>query len=109
MVPLADPLASASRLTEIRMNRASYEFIRAAELYNLDGQLRAHAAGGRVDFPLGSRDIKVKWRPISAEQRSRYHTVQVALADGTTRLFGLSAVHIASKDQAHWFWATFEQ
>jgi hypothetical protein len=108
MVPVADPLAGASRLTEIRMNRAAYEFIRAEELYNLDGQLRAYAAAKRVDFPLGARDIKAQWRPISAEQRSRYHTVEVAFADGTSRLFGLTAVHLASKDQAHWFWATFE-
>jgi len=108
MMPLADPLASASRLTEIRMNRTSYEFIRSAELYNLDGQLRAYAAGNRIVFPRGARDVKAKWRPISAEERSRYHTVQVAFADGTTRLFGLTALHIASKDTSHWFWATFE-
>ena len=108
MVPLTDPLANAARLTEIRMNRASYEYIRSAELYNLDGQLRAYAAGSRIEFPLGARDVKAKWRPISDAERSRYHTVQVAFADGTTHLFGLTALHIASKDQAHWFWATFE-
>ena len=109
MVPLADPPASASRLTEIRMNRASYEFIRSAELYNVDGQLRARAAEARIDFPSGARDVKAKWRPIRDEERSRYHSVRVVFADGSTRLFGLTALHIASKDQPHWFWATFEQ
>ncbi len=108
MVPLADPLANASRLTEIRMNRASYDYIRRADLYNLGGQLRAYAAGTRIDFPLGARNVKAKWRPISDAERSRYHTVQVAFTDGTKHLFGLTALHIASKDQAHWFWATFE-
>ena len=108
MVPLADPLANASRLTEIRMNRRSYEFIRSRELYNLDGQVRAYAAAQGVEFPLGARHVKAKWRPIKAEERSRYHTVEVAFADGSTRLYGLTALHIASKDQPHWLWATFE-
>jgi hypothetical protein len=109
MVPLVDPPASASRLTEIRMNRKSYEFIRSAGLYNLDGQLRARAGQARIDFPAGARDVKAKWRPIRDEERSRYHSVRVVFADGSTRLFGLTALHIASKDQPHWFWATFEQ
>ena len=53
--------------------------------------------------------MKAKWRPVREEERSRYHSVRVVFADGSTRLFGLTALHIASKDQPHWFWATFEQ
>ena len=58
MVPLVDPLASARRLTEIRLNRATFQFIRSRELYNVDGQLRAVAAGRTVSFPYGAKGSK---------------------------------------------------
>jgi hypothetical protein len=107
MVPWVDPLASAKRLTEIRMNRPAFDFIRAHELYSVEGQLRAVAAGA-VRFPYGVKEVKAKWRPISEAERARYHTLLVTLADGTQQLYGLTALHIASKDLPHWFWATFE-
>ncbi len=107
MVPWVDPLESAKRLSEIRMNRAAFEFIRAHDLYSIDGQLRAIAAG-QVRFPYGVKEVKAKWRPINEAERARYHTLTVTLADGTQRLYGLTALHIASKDLPNWFWATFE-
>jgi hypothetical protein len=107
MVPLEDPVASAKRLTEIRMDKPAFEYIRARQLYNLEGQLRAVAADG-VHFPAGATEIKAKWRPISAAEQARYHTVTVRLADGTSRLYGLTALHIVVKDLPQWFWATFE-
>jgi len=109
MVPLLNPVASARRVTEIRMNRTSFEFIRARGLFNIEGQLRALASGSAVAFPYGARDVKAKWRPISAEERARYHTTVVTLSDGTRRLYGLTGLHIESKDLPNWFWATFEQ
>ena len=107
MVPLTDPVASARRLTEIRMNRAAFDFIRTRRLYSIDGQLRA-AATGAIAFPAWSREVKARWRPIEAGEAARYHTVTVTLADGTRRLYGLTALHILSKDLPTWFWATFE-
>ncbi len=107
MVPWVDSLESAKRLTEIRMNRPIFEFIRSFELYNTEGQVRAVARGG-VSFPYGSRQVKAKWRPITEAEQARYHTLVVTLADGTRRLYGLTALHIASKDLPNWFWATFE-
>jgi hypothetical protein len=108
MVPLTDPAASSRRLTEIRMNRAAFEYIRARELYNLDGQLRAITVGPAVTFPAASTEVKAKWRPIRSDEQARYHTVKVRFADGTERLYGLTALHIVSKDLPQWFWATFE-
>ena len=108
MVPLTDPAASAKRLTEIRMNRAAFEYIRANELYNLDGQLRLIASGRTVSFPSAAIEIKAKWRPIRDDERARYHTLTVRFADGTQRLYGLTALHIVSKALPQWFWATFE-
>ena len=108
MVPLTDPAASARRLTEIRMNRAAFEYIRANELYNLDGQMRLVATDRPVNFPQAATEIKAKWRPIRSDEKARYHTVTVRLADGSTRLYGLTALHIVSKALPQWFWATFE-
>lgn len=108
MVPLVDPTANARRLTEIRMNRAAFEYIRANELYNVEGQVRLVASGRAVNFPASATEIKAKWRPIRDNERARYHTVTVRLADGTERLYGLTALHIVSKALPQWFWATFE-
>jgi hypothetical protein len=108
MAPLSDPLAMAKRLIEVRINRTSFEYIRAHELYNLDGQLRLVSAGRAARFPDGAMQIKASWRPIQPEQRSHYHTLGVRRADGTTGLYGLTALNVALKDGGEWLWASFE-
>lgn len=108
MAPFRDPVAGAKRLIEIRMNQVAYDYIRAQELYNLDGQVRLVKAGREVQFPSGSTEVKAHWRPIDPDQRSRYRTVSVRRADGSTQLFGLTALHIATKTAPQWAWATFE-
>jgi hypothetical protein len=109
MVPVTDPVEGARRLTEIRMNRPAFDFVRSRELYNIDGQLRVFDSGKPVRFPYGAREVKAKWRPIGEAERGRYHTMSVRFADGSSKLYGLTALHIISKDLPHWFWATFEQ
>jgi hypothetical protein len=109
MVPLLDPVSRARRLTETRMNRAAFEYIRAHELYNLNGQLKLLTQRRAPHFPAGATEVKAKWRPIRAEERARYHSLLVRLPDGTTRLYGLTALHVVTKDLPDWFWATFEQ
>ena len=108
MVPVKDPLASAPRLTEIHMNRPGYEFIRTRGLYNTEGQLRALDEHTAIEFPVGTKEVKAKWRIITENERSRYHTLTVKLTDGTERLYGLTALHVVTKDLPTWFWATFE-
>jgi hypothetical protein len=108
MVPLDDPISSARRLTEIHMNRDAFEYVRSHKLYNLDGQLRLTQRRA-VHFPPTSTEVKAEWRPIRAEEQSHYHCVQVHLADGTIRLYGMTALHLVTKDLPNWFWATFEQ
>jgi hypothetical protein len=108
MVPGADPLAAVLRLTEIRMNEDAYEYVRARRLYALEGQLAAYGGAAPVEFPPGAKTVKARWRPITEAERSRYHTLEVRDPDGTARLYGLVALHIATKDLPTWFWATFE-
>jgi hypothetical protein len=108
MVSSIEPLADAARLTEVHMNRASFEYIRGRELYNLDGQIRAYETRTAVAFPAGAKQVKASWRPISEAERARYHTLEVTMVDGSRRLYGLTALHIVTKDLPSWFWATFE-
>lgn len=107
MVPVTDPLGSAKRLVEVRLNPVSYDFIRARELYTVAGQRRA-VAQGKVEFPIGAIQLKAGWRPIAESDRSRFHTLTLLLADGSTRLYGLAALNIAAKTRKGWLWASFE-
>jgi hypothetical protein len=107
MVPVTDPLALAKQLVEVRLNEVSYDFIHTRELYTVAGQRRA-VAQGKVEFPIGSIQLKAAWRPIAATERSRYHTLTLNLADGSRRLYGLAALNIAAKTATGWLWASFE-
>lgn len=108
MVPLADPLAQAARLIEVRMNRISFDYIRSRALYNVEGQLQAVAQGRAVNFPYGAVQVKASWRPIEGSERSRYHSITVRFANGSSRLYGLTALNIAAKALPNWLWASFE-
>jgi hypothetical protein len=107
MVPVTDPLAMAKQLVEVRLNAVSYDYIRTGELYTVAGQRRA-VAQGKVEFPTGAIQLKAGWRPITQAQRPRYHTLSLRLADGSTRLYGLAALNIATKTHKGWLWASFE-
>jgi hypothetical protein len=107
MVPVTDPLEMAKQLIEVRLNTDSYDFIRTRGLYTVEGQRRA-VTQGKVEFPIGSIQLKAGWRPITESQRPRYHTLTLRLADGSTRLYGLAALNLAAKTRKGWLWASFE-
>ena len=104
---------------ETRLNRATYEFIRAQCLFSIEGQQRyakAVVAGKKppIQFPADSIEAKAAWidfadpqgdgsvPPISLERQGTYYTAQF---EG--KKFGLVALHILTKDLTNWFWATF--
>ncbi len=103
-----NPVTDAGHLNETRLNRQAFEYIRTHELFNVQGQVAAYESGRKPSFPADSVEVKAQWRPIDPQQRARYHTTWITLDDGTHRLYGLTALHIASKDLGNWFWATFE-
>ena len=107
MLPVTEPLATAQRLVEVRLNTPSYDFIRTRHLYTVAGQRRA-LAQGKVEFPVGSIQLKAGWLPITQAERPHYHTLSLRLADGSMRLFGLAALNIAAKTPQGWLWASFE-
>ena len=89
------------------MNKGTYEFVRQNKLYNLDEQLKLFADGAKtIDFPVLAKEVKAQWREIddTPEAKNRYHW-----AKGTNgKIYGLTALHITTKDLPNWFWATFE-
>lgn len=107
MVTVSDPLATLTRLVEIRINPVSDDYIRAHRLYSLAGQQALLQAGQPVRFPPGALHVKASWRVIAPQQQSRYHTLWVRDGRGR-RLYGLTALNIAVKDRPHWLWVSFE-
>lgn len=92
----------------VKMNHRTYKYIRDNKLYSLDEQERLAKAGVRdVDFPIGSKEIKAYWVVITEADKPRYHWVETE-RDGNKVIYGLSALHIMSKDNPIWFWSTFE-
>jgi hypothetical protein len=103
---------------ESRMNRATYEFIVTHELYNIEGQQvfvkeasrtydKQTRTGSVLSFPEESMEIKGAWKELTKEEISqgaakKYHTATV---DGKT--YGLTSLHIITKEVPNWFWATF--
>ena len=117
---------SPKGLNENHINRAGYDFIRENELYNIDGQEQlfaeakqkfdqARAAGRaiapheyKLHFPVGAKEVKAQWRQISVEDKPRYRWAEFKNRDGSIQLYGLTSLHITTKDIPNWFWATFE-
>jgi hypothetical protein len=108
MVPVRDPPDAALRLTELHLNEAAAQYVTRLGLNRPEAAARLYRDGASVDFPAAAKAIKARWRPIAPSERARYHTISVRGADGVVRLYGLTALHIATKDLPQWFWATFE-
>lgn len=124
--PAFDPATSRFGRNENHMNQAAYEFIRTNELYNVEGQEKlfeqsaqkirdAEAAGRtidpreyRLDFPLAAKEVKAQWRRITEADKPRYRWHEFTDDAGNKELFGLTALHITTKDLPNWVWATFE-
>ncbi len=96
---------------EVWLNRATFDYIRENGLYSVEGQQWFFYNGRPISFPPGSIQVQAVWRPIGEEDKARYQWVE--FTDGNkkrkrTYVYGLTALHIASKVLPHWLWATFE-
>ena len=104
-----DPIAAEFQINETRMNRTSYEFVRTNTLYNLQGQVALFDQGlETISFPANAKEIKAQWRQIEEADKPRYHWANVTTLDGTVKPYGLTALHITTKDLPNWVWATWE-
>lgn len=103
------PGSEGHQKDEVRMNRATFDFIRDNGLYSVEGQERWFYTGRRLQFPVDSMEVKAVWRPIAESEKAIYHWATVTDADTSEEhLYGLTALHITSKVLPNWFWATFE-
>jgi hypothetical protein len=62
----------------------------------------------RLEFPNEAKEVMTQWRPIGPEDKERYRWVEFADDKGEKHLYGLTAIHITTKDLPNWFWTTFE-
>ena len=93
---------------EVRVNRAAFEFVVSNQLYHLDGQVKAIVNAQALSFPVDAREIKAQWRRLAAGQDpARFHTARLT-RNGVTEIWGLTSLHITTKDLPNWFWATWE-
>jgi hypothetical protein len=98
------------RTSEVRFNCSAFSYIVRNSLWHMDGVMqRAKAieagAAEAVDFhdAVDSVVIKAGWRKHNGEPLSNYHVYQ----DKETKWL-LVALHIVSRRQPDWFWATWE-
>lgn len=132
---LFDPPTSTRQRNENHLNMAAYEFIRNNELYHIGGQEKIFQAAldlrriardkydndpsglppppyqyrkKLIDFPAMAKEVKAQWRPISETDKPRYRWVEFVDGSGARQLYGLTALHITTKDLPNWLWATFE-
>lgn len=93
---------------EVRMNKATFDFVRDNYLYSRQGLAaafqRATTAGDRdaIQFPAMAKEVKARWETIEESQKPRYHWRQIG-----SKVYGLRAFHIISKDLPMWFWTDF--
>ena len=97
---------------ETRMNRSSYEFIKDNCLWSREGLLRYADAviDGRkpdIDFPVESIEVKAAWLEFSEGAHNRGDPARYYTAEHQGKLYGLTSIHILTKDVPKWFWATF--
>jgi hypothetical protein len=110
--------ADLLRDDEIRLNKATYDHVRDNYLYSAEGLRAAYQKGlttgnrNVIAFPLESKEIKARWIQIKETDKPRYHwrSVEVTDATGTKtkQIWGLSGLHIITKDLPNWFWTDFQ-
>ncbi len=93
---------------EVRMNKGLFDYVRENNLYNIEGLEEYVKKGKEIIFPASSMEIKARWVPIKEGDKPRYHWRTVTKSDGTKQIWGLTALHIITRDLPNWFWCDFE-
>ncbi len=102
---------------EVRMNRPLFENVVAHNLYNIEGleevyrrirDSQGSANPEKFEMPAASQEIKARWARIREEDKPRYHWRQIKGSNGQPEIWGLTALHVITKDLKDWFWSDFE-
>jgi hypothetical protein len=107
LVAPLDPLGQ-----EVRMNEATFNFVRDNELYHVGGLeaqrdlARSSSNPNLVQFPKAAKEVKAQWERLDMtkenEEKARFHWRKVG-----NDVYKLAALHIITKDLPNWFWADF--
>lgn len=93
---------------EVRMNRATYDYIRDNNLYSIEGLEEKFREGKELVLPQPAKEIKARWVRITEKDKARYHWRTTKDSKGNVQIWGLSALHIITRDLPNWFWCDFE-
>ncbi len=103
---------------ETRMNKSTFDFILKNELYYQQGimKFRADYLQSQVNkrkpmtFNNDAIEVKGMWREFSAQDLSQNIDKKFYTAtDENGRKFGLTSLHIITKELPNWFWCSFRQ
>lgn len=97
---------------ESRMNRATYKFVVDNDLFSIEGQqqyTRDFIAGNKplLSFPVDSMEVKAAWVELTPEDIAAGKDKEHYIAEYEGKVYGLSSLHIITKDIPNWFWCTF--
>jgi len=103
-----EPSSRIGGLSETRFNKPVYDFIVKHDLYYQEGIEKYIADKKILDLPISAMEIKAVWDTIKPENKDNYHYVIQTDSKGKKVYWGLTGLHIISKDIPQWTWATFE-
>jgi len=117
--PFVAPGVTVEGEFEVRMNKSTFDTIRSKRLYSVEGLIASFLDAKQnnnplsIQFDLESKEVKAKWvRLANEEDKQRYHwrTIEFVNDSGQTvrETWGLSGLHIITKDLPQWFWTDFE-
>jgi hypothetical protein len=100
---------------EVRLNGAAEDYLAGDNLWNRKGQATAAAFAEDIQFPAPAVEVKADWIELSsiglAENCGNLpaaftQSIHVEMVDG--HCFALAGLHLTSKLETQWIWATFE-
>jgi len=97
---------------ESRMNKATYEFVRSQKLYSVEGQTefaKDFIAGKKpaLSFPVDAMEVKGAWRELTPQEIANGADRRYYVAEFKGKKYGLTSLHVITKDLPNWFWSTF--
>lgn len=93
---------------EFRMNRALYNQATNNTLYNIKGTEDRVHSGKPIKTPASLKETKTRCVPFTERTKPRYHWREITRSNETKQLWGLTAIHIMTRDSPNWFWCDFE-
>jgi hypothetical protein len=106
------PMASRANEQEVRMNRAAFDSIREHELFSAEGlESKLEVARRTNDRSLIAKSVRSESKEVKAEwlqiEDSKKNKTRYLWRELSGKIYGLVALHIATKDLPTWFWADF--